>query len=96
MSTVMDEQPLPADDQWPWNAALWRGQRAGPTFGSIHIMEGVREYCTQCAEMIFPQQIACLVNLRVGRKWLRLHFHGACYVAWEQGRSCTAPGHGVT
>jgi hypothetical protein len=34
--------------------------------------------------MIFAEEIACLVNLRVARKWLELHFHGACYVTWEQ------------
>jgi hypothetical protein len=87
----MNEQPIPNEREWPWNAPLWsRNGRLPAIFGSLRIVEGVREYCTQCGEMIFARNVAYLLVVRVGGKWLRLHFHGTCYVAWEQADAASA------
>jgi len=80
----MDEQPIPACDPWPWDEKSRQQRSAGPTFGSLRVLEGVRECCTQCGEMIFPDEIAYLIDSRVGQKWLELHFHVRCYVTWER------------
>jgi hypothetical protein len=79
----MHEQPLPAANQWPWNANFKRKTDSGPTVGSLSVLEGVREGCTQCGDLIAPDKIAYVLNLRLGQKWLKLHFHPACYDAWE-------------
>jgi hypothetical protein len=34
--------------------------------------------------MIFADSTACVVTRELGQKWLKLHFHRACYVAWER------------
>jgi hypothetical protein len=87
----MNEQPFPDECEWPWNAPLWsRSRQTSAIFGSLRVVEGVREYCTQCGEMIFARNIACLVVVRSGGKWLSLHFHRACYVAWEQAAAASA------
>ena len=36
---------------------------------------------------VFARDIACRVVIQAGGKWLRLHFHRTCYVAWEQADS---------
>jgi len=82
----MNEQPIPNDGDWPWNALLWKAHtRPSGIFGSLRIVEGAREYCTQCGEMIFACDIACIVVIRIGEKWIEPHFHRTCYGAWERG-----------
>jgi hypothetical protein len=81
----MDEQPVPRSDAWPWNAAPWRHHgNARRMFVSLHILEGIRECCTQCGEMIFADHIGCLVMLQSAGKRVRLHFHQSCYIRWER------------
>jgi hypothetical protein len=81
----MEEQPVPHDDPWHWSTVLWRIRRnhatAPPT---VRVSHGIREYCTQCGEMIFADKIACVATIQHGQKWLRLHFHQSCYVVWER------------
>jgi hypothetical protein len=82
---TMEEQPVPRNDEWPWSAAFWNfRQLSGSRFGSVHITYGNRDCCTQCGEMIFADKIACVVTIKHGQKWLKLHFHLACYVVWER------------
>jgi hypothetical protein len=81
----MEDQPVPQNDQWPWSTAFWGIGRIGARrFGSVRVARGIRECCTQCGEMIFADKVACVVTVEHGPKLLRLHFHGACYVAWER------------
>jgi hypothetical protein len=42
--------------------------------------------------MIFVDKIACVVTIEHGQKWLTLHFHRACYVAWERMERDPPPG----
>ena len=82
---MMEEQPMPRDDRWPWSTVLWPFPcTRATTIGSVRVSYGIREYCTQCGEMIFADKIACVVTVEHGRRWLTLHFHRACYVAWER------------
>jgi hypothetical protein len=81
----MDEQPFPRNDQWPWSAVFWNVRRTDARrFRSVRVAHGIRECCTQCGEMIFADKAACVVTVEHGQKWLRLHFHRACYLAWER------------
>jgi hypothetical protein len=81
----MEEQPVPRNDQWPWSTALWGIPKMDArNFGSVRVVYGIRECCTQCGEMIFADKVACVVTVEHGQKWLRLHFHRACYLAWER------------
>jgi hypothetical protein len=34
--------------------------------------------------MILEHELACVVVVCAGAKWVRLHFHRHCYVAWER------------
>jgi hypothetical protein len=56
-----------------------------PRFASTDLRKGIREYCTQCGEMIFADKTACVVSLPASGKWLTLYFHHTCYFTWEQG-----------
>jgi hypothetical protein len=82
---LVNEQPKPSDGAWSWNAPLWKHCKRPPViFGSLRVSRGVCEYCPQCGEMIFAQELACAVIVCASGKWVRLHFHKHCYVAWER------------
>jgi hypothetical protein len=81
----MNEQPIPSDGAWPWNTPLWRHHKRPPViFGSLRVVGGVCEYCPQCGEMTSAHELACVVVVCAGDKWVRLHFHRNCFVAWQQ------------
>ena len=81
----MDDQPIPGEIGWPKSPALWGlWCNGGRTFASVRIVNGVRECCPQCGERISADKLACVVTMEQGGKWLTLHFHRACYVAWER------------
>jgi hypothetical protein len=93
LDLIMEEQPIPRDDQWPWSTVLWPFPFTRATrIGSVRISYGVREHCTQCGETIFVDKIACVVTVEHGSRWLTLHFHRACYVAWERMEHARSPG----
>jgi hypothetical protein len=66
------------------HGALEFPRHPGFRFGTVRVSRGAREYCTLCGEMIFTDKVACVVAVSVGQRWLSLHFHRACYVAWER------------
>jgi hypothetical protein len=81
----MEEQPVPRDDRWPWSAAFWGFRLSGATrFVSVRILDGIRDWCAQCGQTILAEKIACVVTLKRGERYKRLHFHRACYSAWER------------
>jgi hypothetical protein len=81
----MQEQPVPRDDQWPWSVPLWRFRLSGAIRPiSVHVVEGVHETCSQRGQTICADKIACVITLKRGLRSQRMHFHSACYVAWER------------
>ena len=82
---MMDEQPFRGEITWPKSPALWGlWCDGGRTFASVRMVHDVSECCTQCGEMTFASEMTCLVTMEHGGKWLTLHFHRACYGAWEK------------
>jgi len=97
----MEEQPIPKDTDWPWNSVTSR-HRALDSEGSVglRVLEGVREYCSWCGEMIFRCEPGCQVQLQGAAGWQIIYLHPHCYVCWEQeGRresdSCSGAHNGL-
>ena len=93
----MDEQPVRGEVTWPRPPAHWGVWRNdGRTFASVRMVHGAGESCTQCGETTFASEIAYLVTLEHGGKWLTQLFHRACYVAWERTGASSAEAQAIT